>query len=167
MAVVVSTTGIAFAIGGVFLAMRDVMEVGGACASGGAYQVATPCPDGTGLLMGLGIPLGIVWVMVNIAACFRVDAPLAAWFGWPALFLSLGWNFWEYGLDPPVGGPVWGWIVCGVVFVAMGAGPLVLVARHVGLRSLHWTPRSAWWTVHAVCGLAGAALSVAVHRAVS
>jgi hypothetical protein len=57
--------------------------------------------------------------------------PLLAW---PALFLSLGWNFLEYGIRPPGGqsGPEIGWLICGVVFVAIGAVPLVIgiSARH-------------------------------------
>jgi hypothetical protein len=46
---------------------------------------------------------------------------------WPALFLSLGWNFLEYGVDPPDGSAnvVWGWLFCGVLFVLMGGLPLL------------------------------------------
>jgi hypothetical protein len=48
---------------------------------------------------------------------------------WPALFISLGWNFLQYGIAPPAelepeGGPIWGWLIPGVVFVLMGAVPL-------------------------------------------
>lgn len=47
---------------------------------------------------------------------------------WPALFLSLGWNFLEFGLDPPGGGgPEWGWLICAIVFGLMGGVPLLLV----------------------------------------
>jgi Short C-terminal domain len=47
---------------------------------------------------------------------------------WPALFLSLGWNFLEFGLDPPgPGGLEWGWLVCAVVFFVMGGVPLAAV----------------------------------------
>jgi hypothetical protein len=48
---------------------------------------------------------------------------------WPALFLSLGWNFLDYGFFPPEGadGWVWSWIFCGVLFVIMGAAPLLFV----------------------------------------
>jgi hypothetical protein len=38
----------------------------------------------------------------------------------------LGWNFLEFGVRPPEGsGPVWGWIVCAVLFLLMGGIPLV------------------------------------------
>lgn len=43
---------------------------------------------------------------------------------WPALFLSLAWNFLEYALQPPEGeGIVWGWLIPGVLFVLMGGVP--------------------------------------------
>ena len=51
-----------------------------------------------------------------------------ALFFWPAIFLSLGWNFCEYGFFASEG-LVWGWIICGVVFMLMGGLPLYLVAR--------------------------------------
>jgi hypothetical protein len=55
---------------------------------------------------------------------------------WPGLFLSLGWNFLEYGIAPPADlgadGPEWGWVIPGLMFVAMGAVPLWLAwsVRH-------------------------------------
>ena len=61
--------------------------------------------------------------------------------GSPALFLSLGWNFLEFGLRPPGGEPgevVWSWLFCAVVFGLMGAVPLAVAvwgireARRVG-----------------------------------
>lgn len=66
---------------------------------------------------------------------------------WPALFLSLGWDFWEYGLDPPNDeGGAFGLIVCGVVFVAMGLIPLIAtLVSAPARRSLLWadaTPAS-------------------------
>jgi hypothetical protein len=48
---------------------------------------------------------------------------------WPALFLSLGWNFLEFGLRPPGGDPgqvIWSWLFCAVVFFLMGGGPLAV-----------------------------------------
>ena len=67
--------------------------------------------------------------MVRVEARRRVRrrSPLLAW---PALFLSLGWNFLEFGFDPPGedDGLVWGWIVCGVVFWLMGGLPLFALA---------------------------------------
>jgi hypothetical protein len=46
---------------------------------------------------------------------------------WPALFISLGWNFLEYALwpPPPDTGVIWGWLIPGVIFEVMGIVPLV------------------------------------------
>src|SRR5690348_13878971 len=112
-----------------FLGMRAVMDVGGACADGGPYVSAQSCPDGAtpalllgifglflfgGIAMVYGVRLGGVWSA----------APLFAWSG---LFLALGWNFLDYGLfNPPFDeGVIWGWLICGVIFVAMGLAPLL------------------------------------------
>jgi hypothetical protein len=86
-----------------FLGMRAVMDVGGACADGGPYVSAQPCPDGVPLAMvggmfGLFGAAGLtVWFGSRIGKA-------AAWIvalGWPALFLSLGLNFMDYAYHPP------------------------------------------------------------------
>ncbi len=131
---VLTTTGVAAIMTMVFLGMRATVEIGGACASGGPYVSAQPCPDGVGLIMGLGIPLGMILVFVNVAATFRLQSPFVAWLAWPALFLSLGYNFWDFGLNPPDGRSIaWSWIICGAVFVLMGAAPLVLMFQQTKL----------------------------------
>lgn len=110
--------------------MRSVMEIGGACADGGPFQPVRPCPNGVGLAMIGGIWGGIVALGLYfwLATSRRVPSLIAL--AWPALFLSLGWNFLEYGFNSPApgGGLEWGWIFCGVLFWAMGGIPLVLVA---------------------------------------
>lgn len=124
-----------------FMSMRTVMDVGGMCASGGAYEIATPCPSSAWLFpvsIWVGLAAGAVYVFAGRGL------PGPKWIGlaWPALFLSLGWNFWEYGLNPPgVDQSVAiGWIVCGVVFVLMGAVPLVgLLGTAAGRRWLMWS----------------------------
>ena len=108
----------------VFLGMRAVMEIGGACAEGGPYVPARPCPDGAGLAMFIGIPawfLGAGLLMAGGSVGGRwTAAPLLAWSG---LFGALGWNFLEYAFA--YGGPEWGWLICGVVFEAMAIVPLL------------------------------------------
>lgn len=107
--------------------MRSVMAIGGSCASGGPYAVARPCPAGVGWLFPVSINLGLLFVFLSTIAAAKVGWPAITWLAWPALFLALGWNFWEYGLGPPTGGGiVWSWIVCGVLFWAMGLAPVVL-----------------------------------------
>jgi hypothetical protein len=125
-----------------FLGMRSVMEIGGFCASGGPYVIEDPCPKGAAWMMPVSIMLGLLALGIHVVASFGLPGPRFALLAWPALFLSLGWNFWEYGLDPGAdngGGTAVGWIVCGVVFVLMGGVPLVLLlASPTGRRSLLW-----------------------------
>jgi hypothetical protein len=59
-------------------------------------------------------------------------------FAWSALFLALGWNFLDYGINPPGdNGTVIGWLICGIVFVIMGGVPLLLL----------FSPRAARWSL--------------------
>ncbi len=123
----------------VFLSMRSVMDIGGTCASGGPYVVAQECPEGAAVLLPLGIIGGLLGVWMYAVSVARLPGPHLTLLTWSALFLSLGWNFWEYGLNPPDGseGVVWGWIICGIVFVIMGAFPLFgLFNRDIGKQML-------------------------------
>jgi hypothetical protein len=65
-----------------------------------------------------------LWAGAKVGGAWAA-LPLLAW---PGLFLSLGWNFLEYGIAPPGGesGLAVGWLVCGVVFVLMGGAPLLI-----------------------------------------
>lgn len=127
--VFVSLAGVSAALTILFLSMRSVMKIGGACASGQtAFEIVHPCPHGVPLLM-----LGAVWGGLLFAGLyawqsFRNGVPSLVALLWPALFLSLGWNFLQYGISPPGdGGLVWGWLVCAVVFILMGGIPLVAI----------------------------------------
>lgn len=120
-----------------FLGMRAVMDVGGFCADGGPYVIETHCPEGVGVLMpfsifgGLGSLALILWKGGMIGRRYGALALLA----WPALFISLGWNFLEYAIWPPGpdGGIAWGWLIPGVMFVIMGAVPLLAALRRSGV----------------------------------
>ena len=130
----VSSFGLAGSITLVWLGMRAVMDIGGACADGGPYVSAQSCPEGVPLLMMLGIfslfgfgALGF-WAGGQVGGPW-ISLPLLAW---PGLFLSLGWNFLEYGVSPPEDfgtGPELGWLIPGVIFVLMGGVPLVVAWR--------------------------------------
>lgn len=118
-----------------YLGMRSVMEIGGSCASGGPYVSMRPCPDGAivGTMGGAMGGLVVLGLYAGAVTYYRVPSFLAL--AWPALFLSLGWNFLEFGLDPPGAGSLGaGWLVCAVVFGLMGGIPLVFVLGPV-LRS--------------------------------
>jgi len=128
---VVGVIGLSMCLTLIFLSMRAVMNVGGFCAEGGPYVIETHCPEGVPLLLVGGI-FGLfgfgglmIWKGTILGGPYAGLAALA----WPALFLSLGWNFLEYGLfNTPQGeGIVWGWLIPGVLFVIMGIAPLLAV----------------------------------------
>jgi len=139
-----SLAGVTVGLTWLYLGMRSVMEIGGACADGGPYVSAQPCPDGVPLLMVGGIFGGLVclglflWFSSRLGGSYGALAGLA----WPALFLSLGWNFFEFGFDPPDGadGPVWGWVFCGALFALMGGLPLLYFLKPSNLMGILWPP---------------------------
>jgi hypothetical protein len=107
--------------------MRAVMNIGGSCASGGPYEIAVECPPGVDVVMILSIPALFLFGGLMLWKGARLGGPYAGLvaLAWPALFLSLGWNFLECGLRPPGGGgPEFGWLIPGVLFVLMGGVPL-------------------------------------------
>ena len=116
-----------------FLGMRSVMDIGGYCASGGPYEIRHECPNNAWMIP-VSIFVGLAGVGFLLAGTFRSGPKLVA-LAWPALFLALGWNFLEYAFDPPPPdtGLVWGWLICGVVFVAMGGLPLLFVLMNAKL----------------------------------
>jgi len=132
----VQTVAVALTLGGVacgltlvFLSMRSVMNVGGFCAEGGPYNIRQHCPQGVpGIMMG-GIWGGVILALVYIGMMIRWHLPHFIHLLWSALFLSLGWNFFDYAFNPPgtTSGVVWGWLVCGVLFALMGGLPLLVV----------------------------------------
>jgi hypothetical protein len=125
----VSLAGVACALTMVYLSMRAVMDVGGFCAEGGPFVIEQHCPQGVpGVLIG-SLWGGIILAGIYVWQAWRHKVPSFAGLLWPALFLSLGWNFLEYAFDPPGtgGGVVWGWLVCGVVFMLMGGLPLLVM----------------------------------------
>lgn len=144
----------------VFLSMRAVMDIGGSCASGGPYEIATPCPSHVAALMTIGIPAMIVCALAGTAIAVGLDAPDLLLPMWWLLFGSLGWNFLEYGLFS--GGVVWGWVVCGVLFEAMALPALVIqVTGYGGSTRLGLPPAvgtARWLAVYVVLAAAGLGL---------
>jgi hypothetical protein len=122
--------------------MRAVMEIGGSCASGGPYTISRPCPQGVGWIMPVSVFGMLLGSALGFLGVFSQGGPRPWVFGWSALFLALGWNFLDYGFDPPGGGTSVSWLVCGFVFVAMGGLPLLLLFRPAVARWVFWGPRS-------------------------
>jgi hypothetical protein len=124
----IGVAGLAACITLVFLGMRAVMAIGGACADGGPYVPVQRCPEGVGAAMALAFPGMFLFggVMLFRGAALGEGFAAAVMLAWPALFLSLGWNFLEFAFAPSAGGDVeLGWLVCGVLFVLMGGLPLL------------------------------------------
>lgn len=132
LAVFLTLAGLSCGITLLFLGMRAVMDIGGACASGGPYVPRVECPEGVPALMVGGVWGGIVFLGLYLRAASRHRVPTLVALAWPALFLSLGWNFLEYGVNPPSGEDlVWGWLVCAVLFALMGGLPLLAMLRPI------------------------------------
>ena len=128
--VFVSLAGIVCGLTMLFLGMRAVMEIGGACAEGGPYVPRQPCPEGVGFLIVGGLWGGLIACGLYAWQALKHRVPNFLGLVWPALFLSLGWNFFEFGVDPPgQEGLVWGWLICGVLFALMGGLPLLAVVK--------------------------------------
>ncbi len=98
--------------------VASVLPVGGSCGNGGA----TPCPGGAwmapaGVFAGL---LGLGLYLLRRPA----GSPQLLIFAWPALFGSLGVQFLRAAAAES---GAYGFWLCGIVFLVMAAGPIVLV----------------------------------------
>lgn len=122
----------AFSFTGLFQVSGTVIGLGGACASGGPYAIEVECPPEVVLFAPLGI-FGM-FAAVGIALAFARDfaAPVIGW-GWPILFVGLGAQFL---IGAAAGLGVVSNLLVGVLFVAMGAVPLVIAVRAGALRTL-------------------------------
>lgn len=115
--------GLALSITTLWWTQRAVMDIGGYCAEGGPFVIEDRCPGSTAWLAPVSVWVGIASVAVMLWGAAGLDhsAMGLAFLGWPALFLSMGWNFLEYAVDPPDGGgPAIGWFVCAVAFAGLG-----------------------------------------------
>ena len=120
--------GVAFAVTCLYHGMRGIMRLGGMVASGGPYAIEHPAPSWV-WIMPVAIILGMACFFINLFSGPDDDGVNLMPLAWPALFLSLGWNFLEFAFAPPGGGFAWGWLVCGAVFVLMGGLPLLFAFR--------------------------------------
>ena len=159
-ALVISVALIALTLVWTYLGMRAIMDIGGACATGGPYVPVQPCPEGESVMLSVAIPVLLLATFAATGVAVTLGAPTLLLPMWLLLFGSLGWNFLEYSF-PADGGIVWGWLVCGVMFEAMALPALVLivVAGRIpvpgGDGSTARGRRGQWWLLYAVAGAAG------------
>lgn len=112
-----------------FLSMRAVLDVGGFCAEGGPYVIQTTCPDNTGWLTPLSVYFGLASVGIGVFFARGLGASLLL-AAWPILFIGLSVNFLQSGLG--AGGVDATGLLLGVMFLVMGAVPLVVWLRRSG-----------------------------------
>jgi hypothetical protein len=131
-AVAVAVLGLGIAAGAAAITvlsmlLRAATAVGGSCADADAFLSTQPCRShpGTALLLAVACALACLLAVSWGAAVLGAPRPL--FLAWPALALTLGWNFLRDGFDPPMGeGLALGYVVGGVVFLVLGAAPLLL-----------------------------------------
>ena len=107
-----------------FLSMRSVMSLGGFVASGGPYVIAHQAP-GWIVSMPVAIVALVIAMQTSKGLSDSRDTPSLMLLAWSALFLSLGYNFLDFGLHAPGGGGLSiGWLISAVAFGATGVGGL-------------------------------------------
>ncbi len=109
----------------VYNGMRGVLELGGFVASGGPYEIAHPAP-GYVWIFPVFINVMVISMIASPTLGKKVNGPNLMSLSWSALFISLGWNFTEFGFRAVSTG----WIICAVLFMAMGLIPLAVILRH-------------------------------------
>jgi hypothetical protein len=157
---VVSVVLVALAITWTYLGMRAVMDIGGACASGGPYVPIQSCPAGADVMVSVGIPVLLLATFAASGVALTLGAPTLILPMWAALFGSLGWNFLEYAFtfEDDV---IVGWLVCGVVFELMALPALVLIvlsdAIHLpgAAAGIAHAPRWRWWLLYTAASVVG------------
>jgi len=158
---------VGYGITALWFGMRDVMDVGGYCAEGGPYVIQQHCPDGAEVLMLTGIPIGIIGLFVAMAGAAKSASGAMGLLllGWPAIFVSLGYNFIYYAINPPEGmGGTAGWWVCGIIFALMGLPALAAVPMLV--KAIQPGRRYAVLTVFTLAALVGVIVGIQIANSV-
>jgi len=116
--------------------LRSATAVGGSCADGDVVLGDQPCRSHTGTALLLVFACALVCLLAVSWGASVLGAPRPLFLAWPVLALTLGWDFLRDGFDPPMGeGLALGYVVGGVVFLLLGAAPLLL--RLSAVRDVH------------------------------
>ena len=152
---IVSVALVALTITWTYLGMRAVMDIGGACATGGPYVPVQPCPEGASVMLSVAIPVLLLATFAGTGVAVTMQAPTLLLPMWALLFGSLGWNFLEYAFKG--GGAEVSWLVCGIVFEAMAlpAAALLVVTGSSVPGDGTTSRRGRWWLLYAAAGTAG------------
>jgi hypothetical protein len=123
--VLISGGGIVVGLTVLFLGMRAVMDIGGSCGAAGTPS----CPGHVGGLVPAAIWGGLIFAGLYLWQCMKHHVPSFVSLLWPALFLSLGYNFFDYAFRNSTVAA--GFLVCGIVFGLMGGLPLLYAIPHL------------------------------------
>ena len=129
---IIGIAGFTFRLTCIYLAMRGIMRLSGFVATGGPYVIAHHAPNWF-WLFPVSFVGGVIFMVFNQVNPRRIGGlNLMIWL-FPAVFTSLGYNFFEFVINPP--GPprgiVWGWLICGILFALMGLIPLIMIIRNI------------------------------------
>ena len=107
--------------------LRAATAVGGSCPDADTSLAAQPCRSHTGAALLLVVACALLCLLAVSWGATELGAPRPLFLAWPVLALTLGWNFLRDGFDPPMGEEIaLGYVVGGVVFLLLGAAPLLL-----------------------------------------
>ena len=124
----ISTSILAACMALLFLAMRGVMAPGGVVAGGGPLAIEHSALDWILLFL---ITIAVWWISALAHAKFQLDAggPPLALLSWRMLFLLIGFNFFNFGVNHPGNGEriAWGWLALGVAYLVMALLPAGVV----------------------------------------
>lgn len=81
-----------------FLISRAVLDLGGRCAIGGAFEVRVECPAAVGVLVPVAVVGGLAGVALMVVGSLSFPGPHLWPLTWSALFGSQAWNGIEFGL---------------------------------------------------------------------
>lgn len=80
-----------------FLGMRGILDLGGMVARGGPYEIAHPAPSWWWIIPMSIVACVLIILLIVFRPSLRDKGSLVIVLFWPAMFISLGWNFLEYG----------------------------------------------------------------------
>lgn len=108
-----------------FVSGMQIMGVGGFCAEGGPYEIATHCPANSALFMNFGFVASAAGVLLGIFGARGFGVP-AHGFIWSLLFGVMGAAFLIAAFLPPDGVSI-AWLICGLLFELVALPPVFLI----------------------------------------
>lgn len=129
----------AFSFVGFVQATGAVIGLGGYCASGGPYAIATECPQAVVIFAPIGLFGMLIAVGIGLFFARSFGTPLFLW-AWPVFFVVVGIQF-LWGVTAGAG--IVSSILIGLLAIVMGAAPWWWMIRDgaqpflIGMADLH------------------------------